>query len=296
MAPKRQRAPTSPIERANRKTDEDFISDHLQPSVSSTLHKSPAAAQPPPKPWTTEWTHPKTGTAYTISLVQSSKLSKEELQACFDLIKETSYDDYQNSKDKWQPRKKMEEMKSPGLRYVLVKEKDESNDGSIRAFTSLMPTYEEGQPVVYCYEIHLKPELQGSGLGSLLMGFHVIVASNLRPITKVMLTCFLSNERALGFYKRHGFETDDISPGPRKFRSGKVVMPDYVIMSKPVVRSALVSEDKPLESKPCEDKSSENKPSENKPSEVEPSEDNPSEDKSLKTDTSGDHSLEDKAS
>ncbi|KAK3949851.1 hypothetical protein QBC32DRAFT_372464 [Pseudoneurospora amorphoporcata] len=150
-----------PIERANRKTDKDFISDYLQPSVSSTLHKSPAAAQPPPKPWTTKWTHPKTGTAYTISLVQSSKLTKEELQACFDLIKETSYDDYQNSKDKWQPRKKMEEMKSPGLRYVLVKEKDESNDGSIRAFTSLMPTYEEGQPVVYCYEIHLKPELQG---------------------------------------------------------------------------------------------------------------------------------------
>jgi hypothetical protein len=31
MKPKRQRAPTSPLELANRKTDEEFIADYLQP-------------------------------------------------------------------------------------------------------------------------------------------------------------------------------------------------------------------------------------------------------------------------
>ncbi|CCC06560.1 unnamed protein product [Sordaria macrospora k-hell] len=274
MAPKRQRAPTSPIERTNSKTDQDFISDYLQTSISSSALLPPSSS-PAPKPWTTKWTHPKTNNQYTISLVRSDKLSKEELQACFDLVKETSYDDYQNSKDKWQPRKKMEEMKSPGLRYVLVQDNKSENGGSIRAFTSLMPTYEEGQPVVYCYEIHLKPELQGSGLGSLLMGFHVIVATNLPPITKVMLTCFLSNERALGFYKRHGFETDDISPGPRKFPP--------------------LAEDNPSdEEKPSEDKPSEDQPSEAQSSEAQSSEDKPSERKRLKAETSEDHSLTDK--
>jgi hypothetical protein len=49
-------------------------------------------------------------------------------------------------------------MGSPELRYILVREKD---SGAIRGFTSLMPTYEEGQPVIYCYEIHLHPDLQG---------------------------------------------------------------------------------------------------------------------------------------
>lgn len=48
-------------------------------------------------------------------------------------------------------------MKSDGLRYILVKD----GDGDLRAFTSLMPCFEEGEPVVYCYEIHLKPELRG---------------------------------------------------------------------------------------------------------------------------------------
>ncbi len=49
-------------------------------------------------------------------------------------------------------------MGSPELRYILVREKDSN---TIRGFTSLMPTYEEGQPVIYCYEIHLHPSLQG---------------------------------------------------------------------------------------------------------------------------------------
>ncbi|KAL2146430.1 hypothetical protein VTI28DRAFT_3899 [Corynascus sepedonium] len=133
--------------------------------------------------------------------------------------------------------KKLKEMRSPGLRYILVKEKDTM---SIRGFTSLMPTYEEGEPVIYCYEIHLQSELQGTGLGSLLMSFHSTVAANLPPITKVMLTCFLSNQRGLEFYRKLGFKKDDISPVPRELRRGKIFTPDYVIMSK-TVRSSIAN-------------------------------------------------------
>lgn len=85
-------------------------------------------------------------------------------------------------------------------------------------------------------------------------------------------------------------------------------MPDYVIMSKPVVRSAPVSEnDDPSDDgtsnkgKPSEEKLLENKPSEDKPSDGKLAEENttkdkPSEPKRLKTDTSADHSLEDETS
>lgn len=72
------------------------------------------------------------------------------------------------------------------------------------------------------------------GLGKVLMGFLVTVAENLPPVTKVMLTSFLSNEQALKFYRGMGFEKDAISPEPRKLRYGKVFNPDYVIMSKEV--------------------------------------------------------------
>ncbi len=77
------------------------------------------------------------------------------MEACFTLIAETSRSDYENSTKKWRPAEKKKEMESEDLRYILVKD----TDGQVRGFTSLMPTFEEGQPVIYCYEIHLGPDL-----------------------------------------------------------------------------------------------------------------------------------------
>lgn len=100
-----------------------------------------------------------------------------------------------------------------------------------------MPVYEDGEPVVYCYEIHLSQGLRGSGLGRLLLGFQSIIAHNLGPpVSKVMLTCFLSNSRALQFYGSQGFVTDELAPATRRLRGGKVFQPDYTILSKPVAR------------------------------------------------------------
>ena len=106
----------------------------------------------------TNWTHPRTNAEYTLTLVRADGLLSDDLAACFDLIEQTSRNDYENSAAKWQPTAKLKEMRSPELRYILVKTKISK---LIHGFTSLMPTYEEGQPVIYCYEIHLDPELQG---------------------------------------------------------------------------------------------------------------------------------------
>ncbi|KAJ0306198.1 hypothetical protein COL516b_004652 [Colletotrichum fioriniae] len=237
MAPprKRRRAPTNPIEAANRKSDADFVRDHLQPS-----------------PEWTNWTHPKSGTPYTLSLKSPSQLSRSELQACFNLIDYTSGADYRASKDGWRPGHKMREMKSEGLRYILVKKSDVSLPGAAAAgndkseegeevaeekicgFTSLMPTFEEGEAVVYCYEIHLLEELRGTGVGRTLMDYLVKVAESIPKIEKVMLTCFIANAGARAFYEKLGFEIDALSPVERKLRFGKVFVPDYVIMSKRV--------------------------------------------------------------
>ncbi|KAL2268218.1 hypothetical protein VTJ83DRAFT_3064 [Remersonia thermophila] len=206
--------PPCAIELANRKPDEQFIADYLLPQDTR---------------WTTSWTHPLTNAEHTISLVGQPRLSEADLAACFRLIEETSRKDYEASSAKWRPRKKLDEMRSPDLRYILVKEKE---TGAVRGFTSLMPTYEEGEPVIYCYEIHLHSELQGTGLGKLLMSFHTTIAQHLPPINKVMLTCFLSNARGLAFYRKLGFDKDDISPEPRVLRGGKTREPDYVILSK----------------------------------------------------------------
>ncbi|KAI5921064.1 acyl-CoA N-acyltransferase [Camillea tinctor] len=213
---KQRHAAADPIERVNQKGDEIFIKEHLCPS----------------EPTWNQWVNPKSQDSFSLSLVRAGSLSDEDLKACFDLVEETSRADYEPSSFGWKPSKKIAEMKSPDLRYILVKD----SEGRVKAFTSLMPTYEEGEPVVYCYEIHLKPELQGTGLGKLLLGLHESVAANTPPIKKVMLTCFLSNMHAHEFYKKRGFEKDKISPEPRKLRYGKEFIPDYLIMSKVIVQ------------------------------------------------------------
>lgn len=106
----------------------------------------------------TSWTHPKTGSVYTLSLKSAGNLSETEFQACFDLVEQTSRADYEPSSIGWKAGRKKAEMKSPELKYILVKD---TITASICGFTSLMPTWEEGQPVVYCYEIHLREELRG---------------------------------------------------------------------------------------------------------------------------------------
>lgn len=64
------------------------------------------------------------------------------------------------------------------------------------------------------------------------MQYHVDVAENIASVRKVMLTCFNRNAGGLAFYRRLGFETDEFSPQERQLRGGKVVTPDYTILSR----------------------------------------------------------------
>jgi hypothetical protein len=117
-------------------------------------------------PGWTQWTHPGSGVKYTLSLTSVGDLDDADLDACFDLIEATSGADYRESSGGWHPIMKKREMRSPELRYLLIRANNEDGQGEdtasrIRGFTSMMPTFENGEPVVYCYEIHLRPELQG---------------------------------------------------------------------------------------------------------------------------------------
>jgi len=93
-----------------------------------------------------------TNEQFNVTLEGPSTLSQTELDACFHLIETTSAEDYKKSKAGWKPRSKRKEMKLLDLKYLLVK-----RDNRVEGFLSLMPTYEDDYPVIYCYEVHLSP-------------------------------------------------------------------------------------------------------------------------------------------
>ncbi|PSR88799.1 acyl-CoA N-acyltransferase [Coniella lustricola] len=181
-----------------------------------------------PSRWSTSWKHPDTKAIFILGLSQATSTSENDLEACFSLIEATSKQDYEGSSRGWNPVTKRVEMRDPDLRYILVKDAD----GHVCAFTSLMPTMEDGLAVVYCYEIHLEAALRGTGLADLLLSFLETVAANIQVMEKVMLTVFTCNTRAVKFYQRLGFSIDELSPQARKLRNGVVKVPDYAIMSK----------------------------------------------------------------
>lgn len=181
----------------------------------------------------------------SIAFKTSSELAPDEVNACLDLISSTSLAHYKESSFGWNPRRKKREMKEDEMRYLLVRttsnieSKDpgrsqSANEGEIQGFLSFMLTHDSTPPVpvLYVYEIHLLPHLRKFGLGAHLMR----VAEDIAAATgmeKVMLTCFVANERAYEFYKRRAYEKDVCTPKDRITRK-KIVKADYVIMSRVV--------------------------------------------------------------
>ncbi|KAE8152648.1 acyl-CoA N-acyltransferase [Aspergillus avenaceus] len=167
---------------------------------------------------------------YKAEVYTASMISETDFEACFRLIELTSKDAYVASSGGWSPAKKRREMRLPDMKYLVVRARGSED---VVGFSSFMVTYEDGREVLYVYEIHLGPEVQGRGLGGFLVGVMDGIGERVR-LEKMMLTCFRSNVQAMGFYGHIGFTVDEYSPQPHRLRNGTVKEPDYSILSRPL--------------------------------------------------------------
>jgi N-alpha-acetyltransferase 40 len=165
----------------------------------------------------------------TIKSFSAVNVPQDLLESCLKLIEDTSRDDYDKSDIKWSRSKKLKEMKLPDMKYIIL----EDPERKLAGFVSFMVTYEDGHEVVYIYEIHFPPAWQGRGLGKKLMHDVESIAEAV-GVSKVMLTVFRSNSRAIDWYTKLGYVEDEFSPGPRKLRNGTVKESSYIILSKSV--------------------------------------------------------------
>jgi N-alpha-acetyltransferase 40 len=170
----------------------------------------------------------------TVSCADARGLSTAQLNACLDLVEETSADDYRGSEAGWSRTKKRKEMKLPDMRYLLVSDSlDNISSTSVKGFVSFMVTYEDGAEVIYVYEIHLSSALRGKGVGQHLMRAVEAIGARI-GLRKAMLTVFRINERAVKWYAALGYAEDEFSPPPRRLRDGVLKEPTYLILSKPL--------------------------------------------------------------
>ncbi|KAH0286807.1 hypothetical protein KCU62_g6422, partial [Aureobasidium sp. EXF-3399] len=191
---------------------------------------------------------------FKIELLASSKLFEQvnaevteaprTPQTLFELIKHTSYEDYNASSQGWDDENKLGEMKDEDMRYLIVRlkdshqpnlekqwSKDQKLDSLITGFLSFMITQEEEENVVYIYEIHISEHFRDCGLGRHLFSM-VEHIGDVTEMDKAMLTVFKRNTYARRWYDSRGYSVDEISPRPRKLRGGRSIEPDYEILSK----------------------------------------------------------------
>lgn len=117
--------------------------------------------------------------------------------------------------------------------FVVLRPAFENVEDEVFGFASFMLTYESEQELIYIYEIHIHPSYRSRGYGTIIMALLEGYARNV-GLQKSMLTVFEENGRAMGFYRRIGYDVDEVSPTPRMLRSGESRRPGYVIMSKKI--------------------------------------------------------------
>lgn len=84
---------------------------------------------------------------------------------------------------------------------------------NVLAFCAFRLIEEGGVKALYIWEVHCTEENSGRGYGSAILEIlRVICRSALPSVREIALTCSKKNERALKFYKRHGFVVSPDSP------------------------------------------------------------------------------------
>lgn len=164
-------------------------------------------------------------------------MSTEDINWAFDLTKHNMQLLYENSSWGWNDKRKRDEMTEDKARYLIAREES----GKAVAFSHFRFDLEEGDEVLYCYEIQVESEARGKGLGKFLMLILEMIAHRAQ-MKKIMLTVFKENERAQNFFiKIMKFQADETSPGIWDPMNSEDYF--YDILSKPLVRKAATNND-----------------------------------------------------
>ncbi|KAJ7103461.1 acyl-CoA N-acyltransferase, partial [Mycena belliarum] len=159
---------------------------------------------------------------HSFEVILAEKLDGAARSSIWSLFETNMRPMYTASSFGWDPPHKKGELFDHLSRFILVYPKDESR--SLVAFTAFRFEFEEGQNILYCYDLQVSKKSQRHGLGRQLMNHLARIGAAFR-LDKIMLTVFKANPRALMFYADFGFEVDPDSPGDEDEE-------DYKILSK----------------------------------------------------------------
>ncbi|XP_056639250.1 N-alpha-acetyltransferase 40 isoform X1 [Diorhabda carinulata] len=148
----------------------------------------------------------KNGLEAELFAKKSTNLDEFIKEWSFNLTKKNMQLKYEQCSWGWCDSKKREELFDEAAWYLVAK----GLDGTLLGFSHFRFDIDEGQEVLYCYELQLDPSYQRKGLGKFMMQVLELVAFK-NSMKKVVLTV-LKNNQSSKFFKALNYELDESSP------------------------------------------------------------------------------------
>ncbi|XP_052896894.1 N-alpha-acetyltransferase 40 [Anopheles moucheti] len=123
----------------------------------------------------------------------------------------------------WQPKIKQADLNKPWARYLIATDVTTKKPA---AYTMFRFDLDYGRSVLYCYELQVEADFQRKGLGAFMMKALEQMAQRF-SMERVVLTVLKNNQDGMRFYRRLGYEVDEMSPDKEENAA-------YEIMSKPM--------------------------------------------------------------
>uniref|UniRef100_A0A1I8GAZ1 N-alpha-acetyltransferase 40 n=3 Tax=Macrostomum lignano TaxID=282301 RepID=A0A1I8GAZ1_9PLAT len=155
---------------------------------------------------------------------RADDVSADDRDVIMQLISDNMSALYAESSWGWKEREKKREI-FDDRHYFLLARRD--SDKKLVGLANIRFDLDFNAPVLYCYELQVRSDCQGQGLGKFLLLSMQIMATRAR-MAKLMVTVFKANERTLKFFYDMRFKRDETDLGEQ----GENVDLDYVILSK----------------------------------------------------------------
>ncbi|KAH8311404.1 hypothetical protein KR044_006109 [Drosophila immigrans] len=147
-------------------------------------------------------------------------MDDKTLKWAFKLAEQNVGPFYKQLKMGWKPKIKQSELNKNWARYLVAL----NQQNQPVAYTMFRFDMDDGDCVLYCYEIQISAEYRRKGLGKFMMQTLEACARHWK-LEKVMLTVLNNNENSIKFFKTIGYVTDETSPDVLK-------QEEYQILSK----------------------------------------------------------------
>ncbi|KAH8404691.1 hypothetical protein KR215_007107 [Drosophila sulfurigaster] len=194
--------------------------DELSAGAKHKLIQAAAREKNPLEKLTYDSYKSNAGEEFKLYCRTKGDMDDKTLKWAFKLAEQNVGPFYKALKMGWKPKIKQSELNKNWARYLVALNQQKQPV----AYTMFRFDMDDGDCVLYCYEIQISPDYRRKGLGKFMMQTLEACARHW-SLEKVMLTVLNNNDNSQKFFKSIGYITDGTSPDVMKLE-------EYQILSK----------------------------------------------------------------